>query len=308
MNPHSRETNEVAESIPIAPFFILGPTAVGKSRVAVEFAEAVGGEIVGADAFQVYDGLDLLSAKPAADLRARVPHHLIGEVPLTASFDVAQWLSRARECIAKITLGSRVPVVSGGTGLYVRALTHGLAPLPTADLALRSSLENIRLAELAKRLLALDPQTSVDLKNPRRVVRALEVCILTGRPFSSFRLEWPTSSAHRGVILTRPREELHAAIIARTKAMFAEGVADEVSRTDAIGVTASRMIGISDIRAMLAGKMSMAACMDAVSLATRQYAKRQLTWFRRERAFPWMNLSEEKNPTAKMRGILEQQA
>lgn len=285
-----------------APFFLLGPTAVGKSRIAVEFAERVGGEIVGADAFQIYAGLDLLSAKPPPELRARVPHHLVGEVPLTASFDVAQWLARARECIAEISARGRVPVVCGGTGLYIRALTHGLAPLPGADAELRAALEKETLPALVGRLLSLDPASTVDMRNPRRVIRALEVCLLTGRPFSSFRTEWSGGIAPRGFILTRGRDELHAAIHARTGAMFAAGVIDEVAATGETGPTAAQMLGLAGIRAHLAGKITRDECMDAIRQATRQYARRQLTWFRKERGFGWIDLSATPDPLAVLLG------
>ncbi|MEO6784879.1 MAG: tRNA (adenosine(37)-N6)-dimethylallyltransferase MiaA, partial [Chthoniobacteraceae bacterium] len=283
-----------------APFFVLGPTAVGKSRLAVELAERVGGEIIGADAFQIYAGLDLLSAKPSAELRARVPHHLVGEVPLAARFDVAQWLARARECIASVTARGRVPIVCGGTGLYIRALTRGLAPLPGADAALRATLEKEPLVTLAARLLSLDPASTVDMRNPRRVIRALEVCILTGRPFSSFRSEWLGESAPRGVILSRPREELHAAIQARTDAMFAAGVIGEVASAGEVGPTAAQMLGLAEIREHLAGRTTREQCIGAICLATRQYAKRQLTWFRSERAFAWLDLSAVPDPLAEL--------
>ncbi len=280
------------------PFFLIGPTAVGKSALAVEFAERVGGEIIGADAFQVYAGLDILGAKPSRQLRARVPHHLVGEIPLTTSFDVAQWLTRARGCIAEITARGRVPVVCGGTGLYIRALTHGLAPLPSADAALRASLEKEPLPALAERLLSLDPASAVDMRNPRRVIRALEVCLLTGRPFSSFRTEWTADTAPRGFILTRSRDELHAAIQSRTEAMFAAGVIEEVAAAGEIGPTALQMLGIAEIRDHLAGKITRDECIAAVTLATKQYAKRQLTWFRRERGFGWLDLATVPDPLA----------
>ncbi len=296
----SRERKTVPPDNSHAPFFLIGPTAVGKSALAAEFAERVGGEVVGADAFQVYAGLDVLSAKPSRELRARVPHHLIGEIPLAASFDAAQWLTRARECIAEITARGRVPVVCGGTGLYIRALTHGLAPLPGADPGLRASLEREPLSALAERLLSLDPASTVDLRNPRRVIRALEVCLLTGRPFSSFRTEWTADTAPRGFILTRSRDELHAAIQSRTEAMFANGVIEEVAATGEIGPTASQMLGITEIRNHLAGKITRAECIAAVALATRQYAKRQLTWFRRERGFEWLDLSAASDPIAEL--------
>ena len=298
----SRETERVPDETSSAPFFLLGPTAVGKSALAVELAERIGGEIIGADAFQIYAGLDVLSAKPSAELRARVPHHLIGEVPPGAQFDVAQWLARARECIAEITSRRRVAVVCGGSGLYVRALTHGLAPLPGADATLRASLENEPLAALAERLRSLDPATTVDLRNPRRVIRALEVCILTGRPFSSFRTEWAGAAAPHGVILSRQRDELHAAIAARTAAMFSAGVVEEVARTTVVGLTASQMLGLAEIRGHIAGRITREQCIAAIALATRQYAKRQLTWFRRERAFRWIDLSTTPDPIAELVG------
>ena len=296
----SRETDGVPDETSSAPFFLIGPTAVGKSALAVELAERVGGEIVGADAFQIYSGLDVLSAKPSAELRARVPHHLIGEVPLAAHFDVAQWLARARECIAGITARGHFPIVCGGAGLYVRALTHGLAPLPGADATLRASLEKDPLPLLAERLHALDPESTVDMQNPRRVIRALEVCILTGRPFSSFRAEWSADSAPRGCIVTRSRDELHAAIHARTRAMFSAGVIEEVARTGETGPTASQMLGLREIREHLAGRITREQCIGAIALATRQYAKRQLTWFRRERAFAWIDLSATPEPLAEL--------
>ena len=297
----SRETNKVPQDNSQAPFFLLGPTAVGKSRLAVEFAERVGGEIIGADAFQIYAGLDILSAKPPPELRARVPHHLVGAVPLSAAFDVAQWLARAREAIAAIGARGRVPVVCGGTGLYVRALTHGLAPLPGADATLRASLEMEPLPALVERLLALDPASTVDMRNPRRVIRALEVCLLTGRPFSGFRTEWSGEIAPRGFILTRERDELHAAIHARTDAMFAAGVIAEVAaagETGETGPTAAQMIGLTEIRGHIAGEITRDECMDSIRQATRQYARRQLTWFRRERGFEWIDLSATPDPLA----------
>ncbi len=296
----SREMDGVPDEIRSAPFFLLGPTAVGKSALAVELAERIGGEIVGADAFQIYTGLDLLSAKPSAELRARVPHHLIGEVAPDIRFDVAQWLARARECIAEITTRQRVPVVCGGTGLYIRALTHGLAPLPGADAALRASLEKEPLPALAKRLRSLDPASTVDMRNPRRVIRALEVCILTGRPFSSFRSEWAGSAAPSGVILSRSRDALHAAIEARTVVMFSAGVVEEVAQSGELGPTASQMLGLAEIREHLAGRTTREQCVAAITLATRQYAKRQLTWFRRERAFRWLDLSTTSDPIAEL--------
>lgn len=267
--------------------FLCGPTASGKSELAVAVAEHIGGEIVGADAFQVYAGLDILSAKPSPALRARVPHHLIGEIPLETPWDVAQWLAAARERIAEIHARGRLPLVVGGTGLYLRALTRGLADLPQASPELRAELAARPLADLQAQLQQLDPAgaLAIDLKNPRRVVRALEVCLITGRPFSETRTQWEApQNKLLGVVLHWPRQELCERIKARTDAMFAQGVVEEVRNTPATGPTAGQMLGLREIRSFLAGETSEADCREAIERATRQYAKRQETWFRRETA------------------------
>ncbi len=269
-------------------FYLLGPTASGKSELAVEVAERCGAEIVGADAFQIYAGLQQLTAQPDRELLARVPHHLIGQIPLTESFDVAQYAALARHRTEEIHARGKRVLVVGGTGLYVRALTHGIAALPPADVNLRAEFAALPLVELVGKLRDLDPKSAagIDLKNPRRVIRALEVCVLTGRPFSSFREEWKTAPPGiRGVVLMRPREELHARIEHRTAAMFEHGVVEEIRAAGEVGSTAAQAIGLREIRAHLAGEISRDECIARITLATRQYAKRQLTWFRRETQF-----------------------
>lgn len=289
-------------ALPDTAFFVIGPTAVGKSELAVQLAEAIGGEIVGADAYQIYDGLDTLSAKPDKAMRARVPHHLIGEIPLSRSFDVATYRELALARIAEIAARGAVPIICGGAGLYVRALTHGIADgLPQADAALRARLESEPLATLVARLRELDPAATVDENNPRRVVRALEVCMLTGLPFSSFRAEWNDAPPVRGVIVSRPREELHQRIELRTEAMFAAGVVAEVAAAGPVGPTAAQMLGLREIQAHIAGDLSLQACKAAIALATRQYAKRQLTWFRRERGYTWLDLSSDPEPLRRLK-------
>ena len=277
-----------------SPFLILGPTAVGKSDFAASVAARCGGEIVSADAFQVYAGLDLLTAKSDAETRARVRHHLVGEIPPSQSWDVAQWLNAARSRIAEIHSRGRVAIVAGGTGLYVRALTRGLADLPPAAPDLRAELEAQPLAELVRRFAELDPDGArcIDLQNPRRVIRALEVCLLTQRPFSSFREQWEAMPhGWRGIVLMRDRDDLHARIDRRTEEMFAAGVIGEVRDAGEVGPTAGQALGLREIRAHLAGELTRSECVAAIQQATRRYAKRQLTWFRRETAFRNVNLS-----------------
>lgn len=281
----------VSAALPSNTLIILGPTAVGKSELAVLVAEQLGGEIVGADAYQLYRGLDILSAKPSKEQLARVPHHLIGEIPLSASIDVARYRELAMERIHDIASRGKVPIVCGGAGMYARALTHGLSETPPANAELREELAREPLEKLVERLRTLDPATTVDVKNPRRVIRALEVCILSGRPFSSFRAEWGNVAQIRGVILTRSRESLQARIVARTSAMFAEGVVEEVAATkDVIGSTAGQMLGLREIQEHLAGALNRKQCEEAIMIATRQYAKRQMTWFRKESGYTWADL------------------
>ncbi len=275
-------------------FLILGATAVGKSDFAVAIAERCDGEIVSADAFQVYAGLDILTAKPSSELRARVPHHLIGEVPLGAPWDVARWLDAARQRIGEIHTRGHCAIIVGGTGLYIRALTRGLAALPPASPALRAELESHPLATLQRELAELDPESAqrIDLQNPRRIIRALEVCRLTGRPFSSFREQWSgTPSGWRGITLTRARAELCGRIDRRTVEMFESGVVDEIRAAGEVGPSAQQAIGLREIRAHIAGEMTQAECIAAIQQTTRRYAKRQMTWFRRESEFREIRLT-----------------
>jgi len=268
-------------------FFLAGPTAVGKTEAAIAFAEACNGEIVGADAFQVYRGLDILTAKPSPESLARVLHHLVGTVALTEAFNVARYLEAAQAAIADIRRRGLLPIVVGGTGLYLRALTRGLSDIPPASPELRAELASTPLPSLLERLQTLDPEAAaaIDTRNPRRVLRALEVCLVTGKPFSSFRQEWEKQPPFHGVLLERTREELYERIDRRTHTMFEEGVVEEVRAalvTGGVGSTAEQVIGWREITALLRGDMTQAEAIAAIQQATRQYAKRQLTWFHRE--------------------------
>jgi len=280
-------------------FIIAGPTCVGKSEVAVEVAERCHGEIVSADAFQIYEGFDILTAKPGLDLLARVPHHLIGKIPRKQSFDAAQYRELAEERIAGIRERGGIPIIVGGAGFYLKALTHGLPDLPPSDAGLRSQLDSETTPELVRRLAELDPEghSRIDRQNRRRLIRALEVCILTGQPFSSFReqIQQPVRR-FSGVVLNRDREELYARIDRRTEAMFEAGVVEEVRDSDETGETAAETLGWMPIRSHLNGGLSRERCIEWIQKATRHYAKRQLTWFRREASLEWIRLAGEGFP------------
>jgi tRNA dimethylallyltransferase len=272
-----------------AVFYIVGPTAVGKSDLAAEVAHRTGAEIVSADAFQVYRGLDLLTATPDKSTLEKAPHHLIGAVPLSEEMNAEKF----RFAVEKIVDRGKPIVVVGGTGFYVKAITHGIARLPGANPMLREKLEGTTSAELFRSLRTLDPigAEKIDRQNRRRLIRAVEVCLLTRKPFSSQRTEWNETASANGILLERERGELYARINQRVEEMFAAGVVDEVRAAKNIGPTAEKTLGLRDIQALLAGEISRAECIARIQQLTRHYAKRQLTWFRRQTNFPSLNLS-----------------
>jgi tRNA dimethylallyltransferase len=280
-------------------FFIVGPTATGKSELAADMAHDIDAEIVSADAFQIYRGLNLLTAKPEASTLAKAPHHLIGTTSLQQEMNAEKYRRAAMAVIDEINSRGRLAIVVGGSGLYIKALTQGLAPLPEADRKLREKLNAMSLDELRSQLMEFDPVAArtIDTKNRRRVVRALEICLLTGKPASevvagvddSGRPGSPIPAT--GVFVLRDREELYQRINQRVKAMFEQCIMEEVRAAGATGATASQMIGLRQIRELLDGKMSLSQCIAEIQQATRRYAKRQLTWFRRQTNFSPLNLS-----------------
>jgi tRNA dimethylallyltransferase len=276
-------------------FFIVGPTATGKSELAADVAREVDAEIVSADAFQIYQGLDRLTAKPEGSILAKAPHHLIGTTPLRDEMNAEKYRRAALRAIEEINSRRKLAIVVGGSGLYIKALTHGLAPLPESDPALREKLNSMSLDDLISQLVELDPETArkIDLKNRRRVVRALEICSLTGKTVSAQRLceRASHSEAATGVFAFRDRNELYERINQRVEMMFERGVIEEVRTAGTTSASASQMIGLREIRELIAGKKSLPQCIAEIQQATRRYAKRQLTWFRGQTNFSPLNLS-----------------
>jgi tRNA dimethylallyltransferase len=299
-------------------FFIVGPTATGKSELGADVAHELNAEIVSADAFQIYRGLGLLPAKPDASTLAKAPHHLIGTTPLHEEMNAEKFRRLALRAIEEINSRGKLAIVVGGSGLYIKALTHGLAPLPNSDQKLREELNAMSVDELRSQLIELDPETAqkIDVKNRRRLVRALEICLLTGkpasvviggvaavaegvdlgdlgdvRPRSAPAATSPKPIPATGVFVFRDRQELYVRINQRVEAMFEKGVIEEVRGSGATSATASQMIGLREIRQLLEGKMSLLQCIAQIQQATRRYAKRQLTWFRRQTNFSPLNLS-----------------
>jgi tRNA dimethylallyltransferase len=288
--------------------FLAGPTAVGKSAIALLLAEKIGGEIISVDSMQVYRGLDIGTAKPSAEERARVRHHLIDVVDITEPFDAAQFVRLANAAMSEIQSRGRVPIFCGGTGLYFKALLEGLGEAPPADESLRAQLEASPLQELLAELAEKDPITydKIDRNNPRRVIRAVEVIRLTGKKFSEQRAEWqpkvqsPKSKVIFG--LTRGTDDLRARIDARVDAMFERGLVEETRRLLDRGLgqnkTAMQALGYRQVMEHLRSARGLPETIELVKIKTRQFAKRQMTWFRRHGNCAWIELKPDDSSEA----------
>jgi tRNA dimethylallyltransferase len=275
----------MVEAIPV----LAGPTASGKSALALALAELVPLEIISADAMMVYQGMDIGTAKPSRLERERVPHHLLDVVTPAEPFSVADYVRLAEAAIAEVLLRGRLPLVVGGSGFYIRALSEGLPTVPPADSAAQAELwrvfEREGLEPLLDELRRASPADEARAqRNPRRVVRALEVLRRTGRPPSSFPRSTPRFS-YRKCVLLPSLATLQARIEARTAQMFAAGLITEVAellRRYPEQPTALQAIGYQEVGEFLRGRCTLAEAQEQIARATVQYAKRQRTWFRRE--------------------------
>lgn len=239
--------------------------------------------------------MEILTSQPSAELRAQIPHHLIGFLPPSEKFDAAAFRQQALACIEDVQSRGNVPILVGGSGMYIKALTHGIVALPDPDPVLREELRALSPEEARTRLLALDPQApdNIDFKNPRRVTRVLEIIIQTGLPSSGLNQEWKQKEApgYRGLLLTRDRPELNLRIAQTVRAMFEQGVVEEVRQLENLSLTAEMAIGLRDIQALIRGEYTQAECEASMTLATTRFAKRQLTWFRNQFSFHSVDLT-----------------
>jgi tRNA dimethylallyltransferase len=270
--------------------FVCGATASGKTSYALDLAKKTDAEIVNADAFQLYRGLETISAAPSQDELEAAPHHLFGILETHEKCDAGLYAAMANKTISEIHSHSKHVIVVGGSGLYLKFLTHGASPLPQADLALRAKMQTRSLDDLFTELQSLDPAEAaqVDRHNPRYVSRALEICLLSGQKASEMRDSWEQKtreieSSLQGVWLIRNREILHERIAQRTKNMLRDGAIEEVAALRETSGNSIKAIGIAEIRRYLGGEISLSECEELITIATRQYAKRQETWFRREK-------------------------
>ncbi|MBA3972862.1 MAG: tRNA (adenosine(37)-N6)-dimethylallyltransferase MiaA [Candidatus Solibacter sp.] len=280
---------------------VAGPTASGKSYLAIQLALEFDGEVVNCDSLQLYRGFDIGTAKPPPEELALVPHHLIDVLDPSQESNAGHWARMAAASVNQITGRGRLPVIAGGTGFYVRALLEGLAPGPERDPALRTRLasrEERRPGFLHRLLRHLDPATAARIhpNDLNKLTRAAEICIVARSPASEvFASRRAALEGYRALklVLNPPREALCRAIGSRTEAMWRGGLPEEVRRLLDAGVPPEakpfESLGYKEALACIQGRMSRERAIELTIIGTRQYAKRQITWFRRESGVCWLD-------------------
>lgn len=233
--------------------------------------------------------MDTLVAMPSAEEKKQVPHHLFGVIAPHEDFDVAQYANQVQSVVEDILARDHLPIITGGSGLYIKALTHGLSPTPPADERLRAKCDELPLDQLIQWLELIDPEAAatINLKNRRYLTRAIEITLLSGRPSSALKKDWQQnpSPPFQGVVLTRERQQLYQRINQRTLQMFEQGVVEQVAQLSPCSSTAEKAIGLREIRLLLDGQASREETINQIQQSTRRFAKRQSTWFRREKGF-----------------------
>ena len=275
---------------------VVGPTGSGKSDLAVNLALELGGEVINADAMQFYRGMDIGTAKISLAERRGVPHHLLDILDVTQEASVSQFQEQARAAIADIHSRGKRAILAGGSGLYVRAALDVLE-FPGTDPAVRQQLEDDLAAQgaevLLARLQAVDPVSAGRLSDSRRIIRALEVHQLTGRPFSSFMPQREYVQPAVQIGLSVDREQLRERLALRVHRMVDDGLLAEVERLEAQGLrqgkTAPRALGYAQFLRVLDGGTTVAEAAEETIVATRQFARRQLTWFRADPRISWLD-------------------
>ncbi len=298
--------------------FIVGPTGVGKTTVSIALARRVDGEIVSADSMQVYRGMRVGTCAPTEEEKQGVPHHLVQELAPDQPYSAAIFREKALRLIREIHDRARIPIVVGGSGLYFRALVDGLFDAPPSDPELRSALvEEARrdgVEALHRRLQKLDPESALRIqpRDLRRIVRSLEVYKLTGQPISELQTEWNSYSEPKDfylIGLTRPREELYKRTNARVKAIFANGLVDEVLALAKTGygkdLERIKALGYMEVLEYLSEGRALGDVIEQVKISTRHYARRQMMWFRRDPRIQWLELGAEETPDETCDRILE---
>lgn len=297
------------------PLIIAGPTAVGKSALALRLALDLDGEIVNADSLQVYRGFDVGTAKPSQAERRRVRHHLIDFLDPREQFSAGEFSRRAKAVVPEILGRGKTVIIVGGSGLYLRALIDGISPVPSVPSGIRRELKQ-RLAEMGPEALfadlaTLDPELAQRLRpgDTQRVLRGLEVARATGRPLSSWQQESLPGiggSDPYEIGLTLPRSLLYDRIASRVQEMIRKGWVDEVralmGNNLCPGTPASQAIGYEELASVVSSRLSLAEAVEMIVRRTRRYAKRQLTWFRARRCLRWF---DQRDPESAYQEILK---
>ena len=275
---------------------VAGPTCSGKSALALDLAAEFGGSVVNADSMQIYRELPILTARPTPADEARVPHHLYGVLSVTEECSAARWRAMAVTAIEEVRRAGRLPILCGGTGLYLKAMTEGLSPIPDVPAAVRAAVrdrfEGADAMAIHAALHTVDPAMAGRLppSDRQRLLRALEVFEATGRSLAEWHAEPaegpPAGYAFHTILVTPPRAALYADCDARFLAMLDSGALEEIRRLRGMNLApdrpAMKALGVADLLAFLDGRKELEAAVAAAQQATRNYAKRQMTWFRRQ--------------------------
>ena len=283
---------------------VLGPTASGKTSLGIEIAERLGGEIVSADSMQIYENMDIATAKPTVDERARVKHHLVGFVPMGEKFSVAKYKEKATEAIDDILSRGKLPIVVGGTGLYIDTLVNNTEFLDYQESDIRTKLEerlkNEGIEALLKELGKVDPTTAerLHINDIKRIIRALEVYYTTGKTISEQdELSHQNESKYRWLLIglnAKDRQYLYDRINLRVDLMLEAGLIEETETffKSEVSATAAQAIGYKELKPYIDSLVSLKEATDKLKMESRRYAKRQLTWFRRNRSINWLYIDE----------------
>ncbi|MBL7151727.1 MAG: tRNA (adenosine(37)-N6)-dimethylallyltransferase MiaA [Candidatus Omnitrophica bacterium] len=297
--------------------FLVGPTAAGKTEVGIELAKELNAEIISCDSMQIYKGMDIITSKPAKLLRKKIKHHLLDIVGPAQEYNVARYRQEAVKKIRGLIKKGKTPLFVGGTGLYMSVLIDGIFKQNSRNNNIRrrlyKELKNSGSGHLYKRLKRVDPAAAARIysNDARRIIRALEVFQTTGRPISCLQRERSGLAGQyqiKAFCLNLRRDKLYERIEGRVEKMFKKGLASEVKRLlrCRLSKTASCAIGIKELKGYFAGLYDLEKAKELIKRNTRQYAKRQLTWFRKERRLSWIEVSGKETPGAIAQRIIKE--
>lgn len=286
-----------------AVIFIVGPTAMGKTGLAIKLAKRVHGEVVSADSMQVYKGLRVMSQAPARARMRGVRHHLVMILDPSAEYNVNVFRKKAAAAIRSIVSREKVPIVVGGSGLYIKALVDGLFPSPEADIGFRKKAERFikkyGSAKAHKKLAVIDPASAalIHPNDARRIIRALELYHATGKTMTELKKDTKGLKDEFRIklfALIRPRDDMYKQIEDRVEDMFAAGMVGEVKRLlkERVSKTSSACLGLKEVTGYLKGEYDLAGAKELLKMNTRRFARRQLTWFRADRRIKWIDLDK----------------